>query len=280
MAKTKDILKKTVPYLIFLLSLMVYFVPSQAPCQTIEDCIECHMDRNLTKTDAQGKVHSLYVDNETFLRSVPFKQGFTCVKCHEGVEADEHPEGGIPDVECGKCHENELKEYEKSKHGILLLEGNPDAPQCYDCHTKHSILPGEDPESSTNIENQSDMCGKCHEEEVNISVLSLAVSRFKAHGKVNMACEFTTKHCTYCHFEIKLHADTDNNTDKIKPEECVNCHEVSKNSFLFGKIHKADVFNSTLLIVMLICLYAAGIILFIFYFRSDKGKKDSGKDKN
>ena len=47
--------------------------------QEIDDCIECHMDTTLTRTDDQGAVHSLYVDKKLFVKSVHGQMDYTCV---------------------------------------------------------------------------------------------------------------------------------------------------------------------------------------------------------
>jgi len=57
--------------------------------QDVDDCLACHQDQNLTKTDASGRVRSLYVDKEAFLRST--HGSYACIDCHEGVEAKKHP---------------------------------------------------------------------------------------------------------------------------------------------------------------------------------------------
>ena len=88
----------------------------QVYAQDIDACLACHQDRNLTKNDASGKVHSLFVDKEPFLKST--HAGLSCVDCHEGVQAKKHPAGGIKDVDCGGCHEDEAKKYGASSWGM------------------------------------------------------------------------------------------------------------------------------------------------------------------
>jgi hypothetical protein len=273
-----------------------FFAAVNVCAQEIDACLDCHMDRNLTKTDAAGKVHSLYVDKTLFLNSVHGKNGYSCVDCHDGVEAKKHPAGGLPEIKCSSCHEEVFKEQEKSKHGQLLQTGNPYAPQCYDCHTMHAVMPKDDPNSSVNPNNLSITCGKCHEDEAKpafsslainfvkgkekadaftlVSLLSPIATRIKGHGKVNMACDFSTKRCADCHFEATNHGDTE-----IKPKACVNCHEVEKSGFVFGKIHQSGVVTSPALSIMLVLLYLVGIGGILFYYKGDVPAKKNKEQK-
>lgn len=259
--------------------------------QTIEDCMECHMDRNLSRTDAAGKVHSQYVDKKKFLASVHGELDYNCVDCHEGAKAENHPKEGLIDVKCGECHEEVLKAYEESQHGQLLKSGNSDAPQCYDCHSIHEVLSSDHLLSTTNPENLSITCGKCHADEaasplpslvkasvqgrddvitpgVKTSLLSIIPTRIKGHGKVNMAWDFSTRRCNDCHFEVIRHAD-----DDMKPRICVNCHAMGKSIVLFGTIHTSGISKSPLLIISMIILYIVGIVGIVFYFKSSTAKK-------
>ncbi len=254
---------KTLIIMIFLLSSVLFSDHSSVLSQEIDECIECHTDIHLTRVDDSGTLHSLYVDKKAFLGSVHAEMEYTCVECHEGVKTDSHPKEGIPDVKCGGCHEEALKEYEKSRHGMLLKAGNPNAPQCYDCHSMHDVLTADNPASSVHPDNLSTTCGKCHKDEAHDSLLSFIATRVKGHGKVNMSCDFSTRRCTDCHFDVGRHGN-----DELKPKKCVNCHGVPTDSFLFGKIHKSDIFKSPFFIVLLICCYLAAISGIIFYFKT------------
>jgi hypothetical protein len=275
---TKQVIKdrngtlRTTALIVAFSAAILFSGPGTVSSQEIDDCLECHQDRNLTRTDASGKVHSQYVNKDRFLRSVHGEMDYTCVDCHEDAEAESHPAEGIPDVSCGECHEEALKQYEKSKHGQLLKSGNPDAPQCYDCHSKHEIFYSDDPQSSTSPENVSLTCGKCHENEAYgpSPVLSLVTSRVKGHGKVNMSCDFSTRRCTDCHFEVINHG-----SDELKPQVCANCHEAEKSGFIFGTIHKSGVFKSSFLSVVMVLCYIAAIAGIVFYFKAGADKKEA-----
>jgi hypothetical protein len=230
--------------------------------QTIDDCIECHMDRTLTTTDAAGKSRSLYVDKQAFIASAHGQNSYTCVDCHTTATADSHPAEGLPEVQCGECHEEALKAYNESRHGKLLASGNPDAPRCYDCHTTHAVLASDSPQASTHAENLQETCGACHEQQACPPLPSLIATRVKGHGKVNPGCEFTTRRCGDCHFETIRHGDSE-----LQAKECASCHDVERSSAVFGTIHKAGVLKSPVLIGMLIVLYLAGLAGLVLFFK-------------
>ncbi len=263
--------------------------------QTVDECIECHMDRNLTRTDTQGTVHSLYVDKNLFMQSVHGQSDYTCVDCHEGVTND-HPAGGLPEVNCVDCHEEVAAGHKKSAHGRLLDSGTADAPQCYDCHTTHAVLPPDNPASTVYRENLYKTCGTCHPEQstpslperlkafiqgrqneipqsgIILSALSLIPTRVKGHGKVNLATDFSTSRCADCHFETVKHGDPE-----LEPAMCADCHTMDRSSVLFGKIHKANVMQSPLMLVLMLLLYAAGIVGLVLFFKGAVSKKNDSE---
>ena len=49
-------------------------------------------------------------------------------------------------------------------HGVLAEEGDPDAPVCLDCHSKHGTLGRTNPLSPTYARNVPDLCATCHRE--------------------------------------------------------------------------------------------------------------------
>jgi len=237
-------------------------MPAVVCSQTIDDCIECHMDQTLAKTDAAGKSHSLFVDKAAFAASVHGQNGYACVDCHTTATADSHPPDGLPDVDCGECHEEALKAYGDSHHGRLLGSGNQDAPRCYDCHTTHAILASDNPQASTHAENLQATCGTCHEQEASPPLPSLIATRVKGHGKVNLACQYTTRRCGDCHFETIRHGDSD-----LQPQECAACHEVERSRSIFGTIHRSGALRSPLLLGLLVLCYLAGLAGLVFFCR-------------
>ena len=94
----------------------------------------------------------------------------TCYNCHDAHYV--YPQGtpnrnwwrlNLP-YTCGACHTAELAEYKTSVHGQeTLLEGNPKAAICSDCHTTHDI---QDPFLDKTQLLITKNCGSCHKEEL------------------------------------------------------------------------------------------------------------------
>jgi len=148
--------------LTYLLLITMLACGSNALALGNEDCMDCHGDQELT-TEKDGHTISLYVDAERFAKSVHAENG--CVSCHEeaDVEGDEHPFPMSP-VTCDGCHDEIGEVYAQSAHGEAIKRNDPFAPKCQDCHTKHSILPPDDPASTTYPLQIPYTCGRCHRE--------------------------------------------------------------------------------------------------------------------
>ena len=278
-------IKLTVAVFICVCMALAFGTVRQSCAQDINDCLACHQDQNLTKKEPSGKVHSLFVDKEAFLRSTHGDKA--CIDCHTGVEAKKHPAGGIKDVNCADCHEEAAKKYTASKHGQLVKAGNPRAPQCYDCHTMHAVLNAKDPHSTVNSANLHTTCGACHEEQAKAALAPLVLgfvqgeepasaltlttlasqiaTRVKGHGKVNLGCEYSTKNCSNCHLDPINHGSA-----AVKQALCVNCHGQEKAGLIFGKIHKAGVVTNPFLSVLLALGYIAALAGLVFYFRPSR----------
>ena len=252
-----------------LLLLIVAACPGEALSQTIDDCIECHQDRGLTKTDSTGTVHNLFVDKKLFLESIHGKLDYACVECHKGATL-EHPASGLADVKCEECHEEALKKYAMSKHAKLSQEGNTKAPKCYDCHTMHYNFYSNDVRSSIHQKNIPATCSKCHEVLVEGPGLigSAIVAKLKGHGKVNLAEDFRIDRCLDCHFEVANHGPK----ERQQPI-CAKCHEPGKGAINLGPIHKSEVFTKAPLRVAEKLFYGFGLAMIALAFMSMAGKK-------
>ena len=122
---------------------------------------------------------------------------------------------------CGKCHLGIEEKYNKSVHGKLLKKGDPEAPDCADCHTAHEIeLPG-----NAHFKQVSDKrCGKCHKE-------SLKHYRDTYHGKAmalgqpNVAPDVAA--CYDCHGDHNILPVSDPESQLSKQNiqaTCAKCH--------------------------------------------------------
>ena len=72
------------------------------------DCLVCHEDKTLTKTNANGTVKLLFVEVARLARSV--HQSNACVNCHADLTA-QHPDDNVPAKPpvCVGCHDVQPK---------------------------------------------------------------------------------------------------------------------------------------------------------------------------
>ena len=106
-------------------------------------CTECHGIHNIRdKKDSQSPTFPMNVPN-------------LCARCHrEGGKAAQRYTGDQHEI---------VKNYSMSIHGKGLLEsGLVVTAMCTDCHTAHSVLPHNDPQSSVSKENIAKTCARCH----------------------------------------------------------------------------------------------------------------------
>lgn len=144
-------------------------------------CVECHQDVTLPNhrirrdpvdcrqchegpwDDFKGGVHHRAVD-ESDPRAVD------CYSCHglyhtmllkDNPGAPVHPANVVST--CGGCHEDYLKSYRQTYHGIFHRLGNLDAARCMSCHDNHLVLSADDIRSTIHPDNLPGTCRKCHE---------------------------------------------------------------------------------------------------------------------
>ena len=146
-------------------------------------CIVCH-------SNLGGQ---LAMPTGPFPSDVHAEKGLTCASCHGGDPTSMDPKvamnpatgfRGKPKREdvpefCGRCHSDaqymhkfsptvqtdQVRQYETSKHGQLLKQGNRQVATCINCHSVHDIKLVSDPTSPVYPTNVPDTCGKCHSDE-------------------------------------------------------------------------------------------------------------------
>ena len=128
------------------------------------DCLECHGDKTLVKTNAVGKAVPLFVDAEKLKLSA--HKTNACISCHADITA-KHPDDNKPGapVNCGLCHERQQGSFTASVHGLALKAGHADAATCRDCHDSHEMVSGNSPTSPIYFSRQAETCGACHDKE-------------------------------------------------------------------------------------------------------------------
>lgn len=192
--------------------------PVLRPAEPIpnDDCLVCHGDQELTRTNAAGQTVSLYVEAAVLAKSLHATN--TCWSCHSDIGGG-HPDDGVAvkPVVCATCHQEQSHSYGASVHGVALALGDAGAPTCRDCHRHHDVMPRSSPESPLNPLNLGKTCGGCHEQEardVQESVHGIALAQGKRDAPT----------CTDCHSEHKIEQLRGASPIKISEQVCSQCH--------------------------------------------------------
>ncbi|RME93898.1 MAG: hypothetical protein D6766_07230 [Verrucomicrobia bacterium] len=209
----------------------------------IEDgeCLDCHGDRELTKTGPDGREVSLYVDEARFGESV--HGGMVgCVDCHADLTR-EHPDNEAPTkpVDCAACHEEEGEQYASSIHGVSQRLGPSAAAQCWDCHGHHDIRPARDPASPVFKLNLPATCGRCHADRELAAAYripgDLPPAHFQdsihGHALLDMGL-LVAPSCNDCHgvHDIKRRVDRESPIHPSRiPQTCGRCHLKVQQTF-------------------------------------------------
>jgi Zn finger protein HypA/HybF involved in hydrogenase expression len=128
----------------------VFFILSFLSAQTIEECMDCHSDEELTKFIDDTIEISLFVDLEQYQKSV--HGDMECVDCHSDIEDVDHGED-LADVDCAQCHDGAQEVYSESVHASGYKQGAIHAAACKDCHGTHNILYSDNEKSKTYVLN-------------------------------------------------------------------------------------------------------------------------------
>jgi hypothetical protein len=202
------------------------------------DCLKCHQERALRAGDGR----SMFVDEKEHQASRHAR--VACSQCHSGVNVSHRRpcETITTKVDCGACHTEIAQQYARSRHGKLLLDGDPNAPSCKECHGTHGTLgrlQGSSPTFATNV---PQLCGRCHREGEKAAV------RYKGpehgiieaytesiHGKGLLKSGLTvTATCTGCHTAHGVLPRTDPASSVNRanvPATCGRCHHGIQEEF-------------------------------------------------
>jgi len=205
-------------YLLCLLMGAVLCASAAAPADVIpnSDCLECHSDKTLSKTNDVGREISLFVDEARLAASV--HKTNTCQSCHSDITS-KHPDDGVAakPVNCAECHAGQSETYGASVHGIALARGQRDSATCVDCHESHSIMRPVDPASPLHFSRLAETCGACHDQAARDVEESV-------HGKAVAGGHREAPTCTDCHSEHKIQGLKSSSTLSISADVCSNCH--------------------------------------------------------
>jgi uncharacterized protein with PIN domain len=210
------------------------------------DCLKCHQQKGLQAQDGR----TLFVDAAELQHSRHAK--VACSQCHSEVNVSSRRpcETVTRQVDCGACHTEIAQEYARSRHGKLLLDGDPNAPSCKECHGSHGAegrLQASSPTFATNVPR---LCARCHREG------QRAALRYKGpqhaiiesytesiHGKGLLKSGLTvTATCTSCHTAHGVLPRTDPQSSVNRanvPQTCGKCHHGIQEEFE-GSVHHTE----------------------------------------
>jgi formate dehydrogenase gamma subunit len=180
------------------------------------DCLECHSDKEISKTNAAGATIMLYVDEARLRASVHGTNN--CAACHSDITRA-HPDDEVAakPVDCTGCHTVASESYDHGVHAQALQRGEDGAARCADCHGTHDILSYRSPQSALHRNNLATTCGQCHEAEAR----ELAES---VHGQALARGLREPPTCTDCHAEHSVQALKGASTLRVAEKVCSHCH--------------------------------------------------------
>jgi thiosulfate reductase cytochrome b subunit len=182
--------------------------------------------------------------------SIHGRKSVACAQCHTGATPSlERSCATITEkVNCAVCHEGQVADYNRGRHGALRASGDTNAPTCVDCHGTHGVLEHAVPEganaeiqelvrtSRTFRRNVHDLCARCHRAGAQAAVRYLGpetgiVEKYtlSIHGRgLKESGLVVTAVCSDCHTSHKelpaSDAESSVNEEKL-PHTCGKCHD-------------------------------------------------------
>lgn len=201
-------------------------------------CVKCHRSlwdkaQKEGRTEEFARLGEVVQQIDSYMGSVHARPNMddqshtnaTCYDCHNAHYID-HIEGKvgapsrleIPNI-CGRCHTEQAADYFTSVHGQeVMVNANPNAAVCIDCHTTHTIgSPATDNIKLVITKN----CGTCHDREYETYTGTY-------HGQVNTLGYAYTAKCFDCHGSHKIQRVADEASTvhaNNRLATCGKCHD-------------------------------------------------------
>jgi cytochrome b subunit of formate dehydrogenase len=173
------------------------------------NCLQCHSDPGLVSE--KDPKRSMHVNAEAMKGGA--HERVACAQCHNGVSAAEKRPCATQTmkVDCSTCHAKAVDAYKTGIHGKLSGRGDPQAPECRDCHGTHDIRKRTDTKSSTYPTGVPNLCGKCHREGEKAAV------RYKG-----------SQHEIVKHYQTSIHGKGLLQSGLVVTATCTDCHDSHK----------------------------------------------------
>jgi predicted CXXCH cytochrome family protein len=215
-----------------------------------EKCKTCHSMLTGDMVLSSGEAVNLYVDPNHIVASVHGERivdgvqygALQCTDCHEDQGRYGFPHAPLTeetqreltiDMEraCQSCHQDIYDQQQAGVHHAAVVEGQPEAAACSDCHGNHLILDPSEPRAAI-----SDTCGKCHStinEQYAHSVHGAALL-----GEDNPDVPV----CTDCHGVHDIESPQTAEFRVNSPTLCAGCHADEEMMAKYGI--STDVFDT------------------------------------
>ncbi|MBI2516949.1 MAG: cytochrome b/b6 domain-containing protein [Opitutae bacterium] len=210
------------------------------PAVPSSECMDCHEAEFKARKKGQPK-EWVGVRPEAFAKSA--HGALNCVDCHNSLTETPH-ESKLPKVDCVRCHEPAVAQFQLSIHGAPRADGKPPAATCATCHgaNTHELLPAKHIDSPVSKFNLLPTCATCHDDEKRAHELGLtkhdAVKHFRdsihGQGLYKMGLNVAPS-CNDCHgvHDIRALKDAAAHTSKANlSATCTTCHVGVEKTYL------------------------------------------------
>ncbi len=217
-----------------------------------KQCLECHGVKGfsaITEKNGVRKKRAIDVNHEAMKQSLHGK--LECVQCHIDIKELPHKKEKLKTVNCVTCHQKKdpvlirqnsrtvgrganqrtktpafvsnTKNYTLSIHGDPTKDNNA---SCSTCHTAHYVFKSDDPRALNYRENSPQMCGECHQKELQNYQKSIHGAALKTPWKGDSAT------CADCHSAHDISEAKGLDAHRIVTKNCGNCHEKEVSSYM------------------------------------------------
>ncbi|PIZ45619.1 MAG: hypothetical protein COY42_11875 [Armatimonadetes bacterium CG_4_10_14_0_8_um_filter_66_14] len=205
-----------------------------------EECLKCHRDPRAKDSPPQ-------IDLEVLSRSVHGTR--SCEACHPEAKRVPHPAAPGRATEakrCGRCHEEELKDYSSGIHAKAVAAGVEEAPVCSSCHGGHGVGSPNSSDSSVSPRNVVRTCANCHDDPVVSGRADLpgdVVATYlpSYHGLAQRHGSTEAANCSSCHGSHGVLPASDSKSPVHRSnlvKTCGKCHG-DASRFKQRKVHTA-----------------------------------------
>lgn len=177
-----------------------------------QECMNCHMNASIFHPKNNEKLVDFIKTYQTSVHAHLQANGVeaaSCGDCHgnhtaEGLDATKNRvKRENINAMCGRCHQDAMKEFNASAHGLAAQKYKDVAPVCTDCHGEHQISSVKSPEfAKIKIK---EMCMNCHVKNEKVLKLTKTtkndVQHYEnsAHWKALKAGNEKAAVCSDCH---------------------------------------------------------------------------------